>query len=178
MLVETAATTGTRVSQLARLEVQDLQDDRAAPRLTMPSSKKGRGRKVERRPVPIPQGLAAKLQAASSDRDADAPLLVKQKGGRWRHGDHWRLFQKAAAAVGLDPAEVTLYALRHSSIVRELLANVPIRIVATKHDTSVAMIEKTYSKFIGDFADALSRKAMLDLSESVTGNVVPLGVRQ
>ena len=41
---------------------------------------------------------------------------------------------------------------------RELLANVPIRIVATKHDTSVAMIEKTYSKFIGDFADALAAR--------------------
>jgi integrase len=177
LMVETAAVTGTRVSQLARLEVQDLQDDRTAPRLTMPSSRKGRGRKVERRPVPIPQSLAAKLRAASSGRAADAPLLLKQMGGRWRHGDHWRLFQRAALAVGLDPAEVTLYALRHSSIVRELLANVPIRIVATKHDTSVAMIEKTYSKFIGDYADALSRKALLDLSGPVTGNVVPLGGR-
>jgi integrase len=178
LLVEVAATTGARVSQLANLTVMDLQDDRAAPRLTMPTSRKGRGRKVERRPVPITPSLAAKLRAASGDRRAGAPLLVKQNGDRWRHANHGHPFQQAAAAAGLDPSVVTLGALRHSSIVRELLANVPIRIVATKHDTSTAMVEKTYSKYIGDFADALSRKALLDLSAPVSGNVVSLGGRQ
>ena len=60
---EVAATTGARPSQIARLDVADLQDDRADPRLMMPSSKKGRGRKrIERRPVPIPASLAAKLR--------------------------------------------------------------------------------------------------------------------
>jgi hypothetical protein len=89
-------------------------------------------------------------------------LLVKQQGGRWRRGDHWRPFQKAAVAVGLDPAEVTIYSLRHSSIVRALLANVPVRVVAVGHDTSVSMIERAYSKHIADHADALSRRALLD----------------
>ena len=52
---EVAATTGARPSQIARLDVADLQDDRDDPRLMMPSVAKGRGRKrVERRPVPIP----------------------------------------------------------------------------------------------------------------------------
>src|SRR5262249_25965305 len=52
---ETAAVTGARPSQLGRLDVADLQDGRADPRLMMPSSKKGRGHKrVERKPVPIP----------------------------------------------------------------------------------------------------------------------------
>ena len=41
-----------------------------------------------------------------------------------------------------------MYALRHSSIVRMLLRNVPIRLVASLHNTSVAMIEKHYSKYI------------------------------
>jgi integrase len=163
LLVEVAAVTGARVSQLARLEVQDLQDDRTAPRLMMPSSRKGRGRKIERRPVPIPTSLAAKLKAASNGRAGEAPLLLKQQGGRWRKGDHWRPFQQAALAAGLDPNEVTLYALRHSSIVRSLLANVPARIVAAGHDTSIAMLERTYSKHIADHADALSRRALLDL---------------
>jgi len=40
-LVETAAVTGARVSQLARLEVQDVQGDRGDPRVMMPSSRKG-----------------------------------------------------------------------------------------------------------------------------------------
>jgi integrase len=43
LLVELAAVTGARVSQLARLEVQDVQADRSDPRLMMPSSRKGRG---------------------------------------------------------------------------------------------------------------------------------------
>jgi integrase len=163
LLVEVAAVTGARVSQLARLEVQDLQDDRTtAPRLTMPSSRKGRSRKVERRPVPIPPSLAAKLKAASTGRPADAPLLIRQHGTQWQRSDHHRPFARATLAAGLDPAEVTLYALRHSSIVRALLANVPVRVVATTHDTSVAMIEQTYSKHIADHADALSRRALLD----------------
>ena len=63
-----------------------------------------------------------------------------------------------------DPAEVTMYALRHSSIVRQLLAGVPVRIVAAGRDTSVAMIERNYSRYITDHADALVRGAMLDLT--------------
>ena len=41
-----------------------------------------------------------------------------------------------------------MYCLRHSSIVRMLLRNVPIRLVASLHNTSVAMIEKHYSRYI------------------------------
>ena len=67
---------------------------------------------------------------------------------------------------------MTIYALRHSSIVRQLLAGVPIRVVAVNHDTSVAMIEKTYSKYIGDHSDAITRRALLDLTEPLGGNVV------
>ena len=44
LLVETAAVTGARVSQIANLRVADLQADRPDPRLMMPSSRKGRGR--------------------------------------------------------------------------------------------------------------------------------------
>jgi hypothetical protein len=43
--------------------------------------------------------------------------------------------------------------------VRQLLANTPISVVATLHDTSVVMIERTYSKFITDHSNALSRRA-------------------
>ena len=48
LLVETAAVTGARVSQIANLRVADLQVDRPDPRLMMPSSRKGRGRKRSR----------------------------------------------------------------------------------------------------------------------------------
>ena len=46
LLVETAAVTGARVSQIANLRVGDLQADRLDPRHMMPSSRKGRGQKV------------------------------------------------------------------------------------------------------------------------------------
>jgi len=70
---------------------------------------------------------------------------------------------------------VTIYALRHSSIVRQLLANVPVRIVAVNHDTSIAMIERTYSRFIADHSDVLARKALLDVSaDELDEKVVPI----
>src|SRR5262245_60336176 len=113
----------------------------------MPSSLKGKGRKqVERRPVPIPPALAAKLRQAATGKSPDAPLLPPSDGGRWRHSDHVRPFAQAAAAAGL--ADVTAYALRHSSIIRNLLLNVPIRIVAVQHDTSTKIIESNYGAHI------------------------------
>ncbi len=73
LLVELAAVTGSRVSQLARLEVQDLQNERDDPRLMMPTSRKGRSqKKISRRPVPILAGLATRLHEANGS-PADGP---------------------------------------------------------------------------------------------------------
>lgn len=175
LLIEVAAVTGGRYSQLAKIEVQDLQADREAPRLLMPSSKKGKGKKaVQHRPVPIPAGLAARLVETAKGRPASSPLLRKPSGEAWSKSDHARLFERAARAAGQNPAEVTMYALRHSNIVRQILAGVPIRVVAVNHDTSVAMIERTYSRYIGDHADTLARGALLDLGEPAGGNVIPI----
>ena len=60
-------------------------------------------------------------------------------------GQFSRGLPRDVAAAGLDPAEVTAYALRHCSIVRMLLAGIPARLVASLHDTSVAEIERHYS---------------------------------
>jgi integrase len=175
LLVEVTAVTGARVSQLARLEVQDLQDDRADPRLMMPSSRKGRGqKKITRRPVPIPAALSARLRSAIADKPATAPLLLKPSGAVWKRSDHSRLFRRAAIGAGLDPSEVTIYALRHSAIVRQILAGVPIRVVAVNHDTSIAMLERTYSRYIGDHSDALARRALLDTASPAGSNVVAI----
>ena len=80
---------------------------------------------------------------------------------------------RPAKAAGEDPRQVTMYALRHSSIVRMILANVPIRIVADHHDTSVLMIERNYSQLIGQHSDALVRGALLD-TKIAPADVVPL----
>jgi len=180
VMTEVAATTGARLSQLARLEVGDLQADGPEPRLLMPLSAKGRARnkRHERRPVPITPALAAVLKQEAAGRPHDAPLLLRDRGERWGHGrrrHHRNDFRAVIEAAGLDPNEVTLYALRHSSIVRQLLANVPIRIVATLHDTSVKMIERSYSHFIASHSDEIARRALLEITaQAAAANVVPL----
>src|SRR5262245_35230555 len=179
LMVEVAAVTGARLSQLARLEVADLQADGSEPRLLVPASAKGRRRdkRHERRPVPITGALAAVLKQEAAGRPHDAPLLLRDNGERWGHGrrrHHRNDFRAVIEAAGLDPDEVTLYALRHSSIVRQLLANVPIRIVATLHDTSVKMIERSYSRYIASHSDEIARRALLDVALPPAENVVPL----
>ena len=55
-----------------------------------------------------------------------------------------------------------MYCLRHSSIVRMLLRNVPIRLAASLHNTSVAMIEKHYSRYITEHSiDDITRAGLL-----------------
>jgi integrase len=176
-LIETMATTGARRSQVARLTVGDLQDGRE-PRVMMPSSLKGKGTKrVSRVPVPIPASLAAKLRQAAGDRPADALLLFKPDGSAWGVSNLRSPFRAIVEKAGLDVSIVTPYSLRHTSITRQLLRGVPIRVVAHAHDTSVPMIEKSYSATIGDHSDALHRAALLDLGAPVEGNVVPLAKR-
>jgi integrase len=174
LYVEAAAVTGARPSQLAKLEVADLQADRPDPRLMMPSSRKGRGRRqVTRRPVPVTPDLAAKLKKAAGERTPTAPLLLRADGERWQpeKSDHLGLFAQAAESAGVD---CTLYALRHSSIVRALLAGVPTRVVAAQHDSSVAMLEKAYSAYILDHSDAVARRGLLDTASPLESNVVRL----
>jgi integrase len=103
LLVETAAVTGARVSQLARLEVADLQADRPDPRLMMPSSRKGKGvKRIERKPVPITAILAARLQQAAGDRARTELLLLRADGTRWQpaKADYRLPFIRAVAASG------------------------------------------------------------------------------
>ena len=54
--------------------------------------------------------------------------------------------------------------MRHSYIIRSLLAGVPTRVVAVSCDTSVTMLERSYSAYIADHSDAVGRRALLDLS--------------
>jgi hypothetical protein len=173
LLVEVAAVTGARYRQIATLRCQDLQNGKA-PRLMVPASSKGKGKVAVRRPVPIGAPLAARLKKGAAARSTDEPLLTKPSGQPWRKSDHARPFKRAATRAGLDPGEVTIYALRHSSIVRQIKANVPIRIIAVSHDTSVRMIEAHYSSEIADFADEIARGAML----TTDAEIFPLDAEQ
>lgn len=164
-LVEVLAETGTRISQARRLTVADLL---RGDRLDIPVSRKGTGQKAaEKKPVPIPPGLAAKLRAHAAGRSLDAPLLTDGEGRPWAIGCQNNLFPAVVRAAGIDRA-ITCYALRHSSIARQLLGGVPAAVVASNHDTSVKEIEAHYAKFITDVSDALTRRALLDTGPVLT----------
>jgi len=170
--VELHAVTGARTSQLEHLEVCDLQDDGSAPRLQMPSSRKGNRRRIERRPVPIPAALARSLRSAAGDRAPHEPLLQAPASDWLRR--NW--IKRAVIAAGLD-RKTTIYALRHSSVVRMLLGGTPVRVVAVHHDTSVTQIEAHYSRYISDHADTMVRRTLIDIAAPTRAKVIPLPVQ-
>jgi integrase len=173
LYVEVHAATGARPSQIQLLDVGDLHVGKE-PKLMVPSSLKGRNRRTRtRKPMPIADGLANRLKQAITGRNTNEPLLLWNGGGRWttkRHGDP---FQKVAKAASL-PEGATIYCLRHTAITRALLAGVPVRLVASSFDTSVAMIEKTYSKHIAHHGDEQMRRAVFDVDAPAGSNVVPM----
>jgi len=172
LYVEVHAATGARTSQLGLLDVGDLHAGKE-PKLMVPSSLKGKNRRTRtRKPMPITPGLAQRLKQAAKGRDASEPLLLNSDGERWRSRGHRRQFIEAAKVARL-PDGATMYCLRHTAITRALLAGVPVRLVASSFDTSVAMIEKTYSKFIADHGDAQMRRALFDI-DAPAGNVVSM----
>ena len=171
LFLETAGLTGSRPVQLRRLTVGDVLKDK----LAMPSSKKGKGkRRIERKPIPIPHDLAARLRVFAKGRPADAPLFIKEDGSPWPI-NHRDMMRDVVRRAGLDADKVTLYALRHTWITKQLIRGTPIRLVADAADTSVAMIEKTYSKYISHHGDDLLRAGLIDLTVPIADKVVPYG---
>jgi hypothetical protein len=171
LLIDVLDETGARPSQVVRLTAEDVQDDfsdrrtgKRQPRLMMPVSRKGSRKKARARtPVPITPELADRLKSRSG-------VLLKQADGTsWAHINLSHYFAGAMEGVTFNnPSKVTMYALRHTSIVRMLLANVPVRVVAALHDTSVVMIERNYSKYIADHADELARATLPKPTEIVS----------
>ncbi len=161
--VEVAATTGARPSQIARLDVADLQDERVDPRLMMPSSLKGKGRKrITRVPVPIPASLAAKLRRAAAGRAPDAPLLHKPNGTRWQHADHIKPFAQAAIRAGLaGPRRMHCAILQSSARCWRTYRSASLQLHTIRASRSS---ERNYASYILDHSDLVSRRALLDLA--------------
>jgi hypothetical protein len=101
-------------------------------------------------------------------------LLLRADGAPWRprFADHRLAFVQAVRA-GKLPAGTTLYSLRHSSIARALLRGVPVAITSRWHDTSPAIIEAHYGRFIKHHYDDLVRAALLDTTPA-SAAIVPL----
>jgi integrase len=164
--IEILAVTGCRPIQAQRLQGEDVQPDflagnKKTPRLMMPSSRKGKAKRtILRRPVPISESLAKRLSGRTGQ------LLLRPDGRAWDAENLPRRFELLTKGMSL-PAGASMYSLRHSSIVRQLLAGVPIRVVAALHDTSVQMIERNYSEHIADHADELARQTLLETMAEV-----------
>jgi integrase len=183
LLCEVLSETGMRPVQAARLKVGYLIPHPSAPRLLVSKSAKGGGKnrtekKRETYPLPTSVALAAKLKRAAAGRAEDDRLLLRADGAPWNednvHGDYRTGFAEIVQALGLN-AKISAYCFRHSSICRQLLRGVPTRVVAANHNTSVGEIERTYSKFIVDHSDQLTRAALLDHAPAPPiDNVIPL----
>ena len=174
MLVLVLAATGARLSQISRLTVGDVQ--LAAGRIMVPSSAKGRASKA-RKPTAVPVGadILARLAPLVGVRPANAPLLLQKSGQPWTFAAQMsRPWRAACVAAGL-PRGTVPYDLRHSSIVRALAAGVAIRFVAMTHDTSVAMIERHYSRFITSEVEAAARGAIVPLAPAAVVQLRAVG---
>jgi len=87
--------------------------------------------------------------------------------------------RRVVESIGLDPDIYGLYAFRHTSIMRMLLAGTHTAIVAKCHDTSEAMIRKHYAASILDYTDEITRKTLpaLGPAQPAASNVMPLAKR-
>jgi len=177
-LVLSAAATGARFSQLAGLTVLDFQIENS--RLMMPTSRKGKNRQPgARAAVPASFDVMRRILPAIAGRGENEPPLLRwsyrptggpgnwtrDKRQAWRRADEIdELWAKTVALAGI-PADTVTYALRHSSIVRGLKKNLPVRLVAALHDMSVEMIEKHYAAFIIDMTEDMARQTLMAFDE-------------
>ncbi|MCJ2068160.1 tyrosine-type recombinase/integrase [Methylobacterium sp. J-030] len=174
-LVIVLAATGLRFSQVTRMTVADVQVEQN--RLMVPLSRKGTGsRQTSHIGIRVAPDVIATLRPILVGRRGTETLLlrprwqtvtvrVQQKVGRvpWGNATEMaRTWKSVLEKAGL-PGDLVPYALRHSSIVRGLRANLPVRLVAALHDTSTAMIEAHYSAYIVTALDELAALAAVSL---------------
>ena len=179
LLVILLAATGARFCQLKRMKVCDVQLEHS--RILVPSSFKGKGKSPALTKVPIGNDILARLRSSIAGRPPSEALLqkwryrqvgpagpnawIKDYRGPWRTASEmtrdWQGVMAEAGLVGVIP-----YALRHSSIVRGIRANLPIRLVAAIHDTSVTMIERHYSRWITEGLEEMAARAIVPLLEA------------
>jgi len=180
-LVTLLAATGARFAQLRRMCVGDVQAGQG--RVMVPESFKGKKQATAYIRVQVGADTLGVLAAAVAGRPAGAPLLERWRHVQvktaerknttqiWERGERgpWstpsemtRLWHQTCEDAQVPPSTIP-YALRHSSIVRGLRFGLPIRLVAAIHDTSVAMIERHYSRWITEGLDEMAARAVVPL---------------
>jgi integrase len=169
LFVAVLAATGCRPGQIAKCRKGDLRVKEDI--LVVPPSQKGKpGKPKPVSRMPLEASLVRKLATWSAAKRNNELLFTLPRNVRDKatSGIGWKVdgergweridWGRAARDAGI---ERRLYDLRHAAIVRMLLDGVPIRLVSAKLDTSSAIIERHYSRFIGHASDdALLRKAL------------------
>jgi site-specific recombinase XerD len=186
-LMTALAATGARFSQAVRIIRKDAFKQRRVNRKTgaeatdcvvmVPASRKGKGGKGKPPTKRIITASDFEILTSGPDTDPDGPLLMRWKNEEisptvWKRGERaawyhaseitrpWRLIVERA---GL-PAHTVPYAFRHSSIVRQLQAGLPVALVAALHDTSPLMIQEHYGAYIVDASDDMIAAATVSVS--------------
>jgi hypothetical protein len=152
-----------------------------------PVSRKGRG-KTGSITVPVGRDVLDTLVPVVSGRPTSAPLLERWRSAQVKGTIEWKRDRRGAwqSPSELDRVwresirsraklpQAIPYSMRHSSIVKGIRANLPIRLVAALHDTSTAMIERHYAKWITSGLEDMARAAIVPLVPEETGRVVRL----
>jgi hypothetical protein len=113
----------------------------------------------------------------------DPPALARRRAREVLQGDRgdWRALcafpeplRATERRAPQGPAEtVSSYALRHSHITAQLLAGLPVQLVAKLHDTSASQIEKHYVATIASHTDDLVRASMMEVDRPAA-EIVPI----
>jgi integrase len=151
LLIQALSLLPVRPGALAQLKVGDY--DRRLKTLRIGKDKTGA------RTIALPDNTAKFFANLCTSRMPNLPLLKREDGKAWDK-DSWKKPIKAAVkATGL-PENITLYALRHSTITDLVHGGLDLLTVGQVSGTSQRMIEKHYGHLVSE----QSRKALSMLS--------------
>ena len=177
-MVLVLAATGTQFSQAARLRVRGpAAGPIAGAGLAQGPRQKWRDARSHR------QDVYAALQPAAMKRAGSDYLLERWSWrqidfGKWEKAERrpwqaaeltrpWKALRERAGMTHAIP-----YALRHSSIVRGIKSNLPLKLIAELHDTSTAMIEKHYGRWVAHGLEEMAARAVVPLVPQDEGGKV------
>jgi integrase len=166
-LVHAALETGARYSELARLEVSDLDAD--AGTLAIRKSKTGKPRHV----VLTDQGVEFFRQLCAG-RGGGELMFKRADGSPWKKSDQGRPMRAASANARITPA-IGFHGLRHTWASHAVMAGIPLMVVAKQlghRDTT--MVERFYGHLAPSFVNEAIRAGAPRYNIEFSKTVVPL----
>jgi integrase len=150
-LVNAALFTGARYGELARLRVGDFNPD--AGTLFVAKSKSGKARHV----VLTDEGQQFFRQLVAG-READAPILEKERGGAWGQSHQLRPMKEACEGARIKPA-AGFHVLRHTYASLLTMAGAPLNVVAQNlGHADTRMCERHYAHLAPSYVAETIRK--------------------